>query len=75
MSETRSPYITSDIPSDADTITEALAWFEAAGVTPRRLLMIAQACHKAKSRGWSRVTLTWSNGVPWLMYEEESRRW
>ena len=84
MSETRAPYLTDDkVVSDSDTMTDAeivelyakvniqvLRLFWKSGITPRRLLMLAQACERAKSQGWARVVMLWVNSLPELLYED-----
>jgi hypothetical protein len=79
MSETRAPYVTSITKadttiSDSDT-AEALRLFEAAGINPRRLLALAEACEKCRGLGWGRVVMVWTNGQPELLLVEESRKW
>jgi hypothetical protein len=79
MSETRAPYVTSITKTDTTIsdgdITDALRLFEAAGINPRRLLALAQACEKCRGRGWGRVVVVWTNGQPELLLVEESRKW
>ena len=73
MTETRTAYVTDRVVSDSDT-TEALRLFEAAGISSRRLLALAQACKRCKEMGWGRVILVWVNSLPELLLVEESHK-
>lgn len=88
MTETRAPYLTEKVVSDSDTMTDAelielyteinlkvLRLFWKSGITPRRLLALAQACVRARDNGWARVVMLWVNSLPELLYEEVSRKW
>ena len=74
--EPRAPYITrTDNPITESDTAQALELFAQAGITPRRLLALAQACARAREQGWARVGVLWVNSLPELMYEEVSRKW
>ena len=90
MTEPRAPYIakvvfTDDPAATAITKTdntimnsdtaEALRLFEAAGITPRRLLALAEACYRRKEHGFGRVVMMWVKKKPHLLLEEIPDLW
>jgi hypothetical protein len=77
--ETRAPYVTSITKADTTIsdgdISEALRLFEAAGINPRRLLALAQACYRRKEHGFGRVVMMWVKKKPHLLLEEVPDLW
>jgi hypothetical protein len=72
--ETKTAYIARP-DNDAEMVAEALALFESAGITPRRLVALAHACRKCRELGFAKVVATWVNSLPELLLVEESKMW